>query len=56
METVIKPKWMGWAGHAVRAEDMLGLIALMVFCNLEMTTSHLMPFCALSCFYCAVGL
>jgi hypothetical protein len=28
METVIKPKWMQWAVHAVRAEDMLDLIAL----------------------------
>jgi hypothetical protein len=56
METVIKPKWMRWAGHAVPAEYMLDLIALMLFCGLEMTTFHLMPFCAPSCFYCAVGL
>jgi len=27
METVTKPKWMRWAGHVVRAKDMLGLIA-----------------------------
>jgi hypothetical protein len=50
METVIKPKWMQWAGHAFRAEDMFDLIALMVFCGLEMTTFYWMPFCAPSCF------
>jgi len=54
METVTKPKWMRWAWHAVRLEDMLDLIALVVFYGLEMTTFHLMPFCAPSCFYCAV--
>jgi hypothetical protein len=50
METVIKPKWMQWARHAVRAEDMLDLIALMEFCGLEMTTLYLIPFCAPPCF------
>jgi hypothetical protein len=37
MGLVIKSKWMRWARHAVRSGDVLDLIALTIFCAVEIT-------------------